>query len=251
MLNRPIYKERYPEDLFYTLQNIKALSYNSSPEAMAIVNQFLNEAYENNRSLSDRLDINLCIMESNKNLIKNIFWDSSDDGIASRDWIASWNIKSREFTLAEPEKIENLDLWKECKKDLDNTNDWSSLKDDKWFKRNLFAIPCAIDIIKKIYTFGEVFGDTRDTSRIVSNYKSYELFIHYEYNMRTCIRYVLDIILQEPHLINLVYTWDYELMKNNNREFVEELVSKVFAPNRLLKICEDYGVEFDELMEIY
>lgn len=241
MLNRPIYKERYPEDLFYTLQNIKALSYNGSPEAMTIVNQFLNEAYENNRSLSERLDINLCIMTAAENLIKNIFWDKE----------SSWNNKSRELSLAEPEKIENLELWNECKKELDNTNDLSTLKDNKWFKRNLLSIPCAIDIIKQIYSFGDVFGDTRDTSRIVSNHKSYELFIYYRYNIKTCNRYVLDQILQEPHLINLVYTWDYELMKNNNREFVEELVSKVFAPNRLLKICEDHEVEFYELMEIY
>lgn len=241
MLNRPVYKERYPKDLFYTLNNIKALSYNRSPEAMAIVNQFLNDVYENNSTLSERLDINLCIMTAAENLIKNIFWDKE----------LSWNNKSRELSLAEPEKIENLELWKECKKKLDYTSDLTTLQNDKWLKRNLLSIPSAIEIIKQIYSFGDIFNDTRDTSRIVSNYNSYELYIHYEYNIRTCNRYVLDQILEQPHLINLVYTWDYESMKNNNMEFVEELVSKVFAPKRLLKICQDYEIEFDELMEMY
>lgn len=241
MLNCPIYKERYPEDLFYTLQNIKALSFNGSPEAMAIVNQCLTDILENNYSRIHRLDIDLCVMIHAENLIKNIFWDKK----------SSWNKKSRELSLAEPEKIENLELWKECKKKLDYTKDWSTFKNDKWFKRNLLAIPCAIDIIKQIYSFGEIFDDTRDTTRIVSNYNSYELFIHYGYNIQTCNRYVLNRILEQPHLINLVYIWDYKLMCEKNWPFKEELVSRVFAPKRLIRICEEYCVEFDELMEIY
>lgn len=241
MLNRPIYKERYPGDLDYTLQNIQALCFNKSPEAMAIVSQLLSDVYENFNDLSSRLDRNLIINSRVQYLKENIFWNER----------FLWNIKSREFSLAEPEKIENFELWKECKKKLDYTSDWTTLKNDKWFKRNLLSIPCAIGIIKNIYSCGDIFGDTRDISRIVSNYNSYELFIYYEYNISTCVRYVLDQILEQPHLINLVYTWDYVLMKNNNMELAEELASKVFAPSRLLNLCEKYKLEFYELMEIY
>ena len=146
MLNRPIYKERYPEDLSYTLKNIKALCYNRSPEAMAIVTQLLTEVYQNYNTLDSRLDRNLCINSRAQHLKENIFWDESF-------W---WNVKSREFSLAEPEKIENLELWIECKKKLDYTSDWSTLKHDKWFKRNLLSIPSAINVIKQIYSFGDI-----------------------------------------------------------------------------------------------
>ncbi len=44
---------------------------------------------------------------------------------------------------------------------------------------------------------------------------------------------------------------DYEKMKKNNSSFLEELVSKVFHPNRLLKLCDKYNMTFDEINDCY
>ena len=49
-----------------------------------------------------------------------------------------------------------------------------------------------------------------------------------------------------------IFTYDYEKMKETkkNSGFSEELIKYVFNPNRLLTICNDYNIEFDELMNI-
>jgi hypothetical protein len=39
-------------------------------------------------------------------------------------------------------------------------------------------------------------------------------------------------------------------MRENNKGFAEELVAHVFNPLRLIRICETYGVELDELVEL-
>ncbi len=36
-----------------------------------------------------------------------------------------------------------------------------------------------------------------------------------------------------------------------NEEFNEELVAYVFHPNRLLRLCDKYGLTFYEINEIY
>jgi len=50
-----------------------------------------------------------------------------------------------------------------------------------------------------------------------------------------------------------IFTYDYNKMKKNRAisGFIEKLIKKVFEPNRLLRICEKYNIEFDDLMEIY
>ncbi len=40
-------------------------------------------------------------------------------------------------------------------------------------------------------------------------------------------------------------------MKKNMQNFNEELVAKVFNPKRLLKICEEYDINFIDLVEKY
>lgn len=231
MLKHPIYKERYPADLDYTRNNIAELSTNPSPEAMLIVYQYLNEFANGNHS-SENEFVNPVPQEL---LTQNIFW----------------NTHSRDIRIVECEQIENLELWGECKKILYETEDWSVFKHERQMKKWLLTIPCAIDVVKQIYSYNDIFNDTRDAARFVSNRNSAELLTHYNYDMATCNRYVLDHILHEPHLIYLVYTWDFNAMCERNWPFKEELVSKVFAPRRMLNICEDYGVEFDELMEMY
>jgi hypothetical protein len=39
-------------------------------------------------------------------------------------------------------------------------------------------------------------------------------------------------------------------MRENNKAFAEELVAHVFNPLRLIRICEIYGLELDELVEL-
>ena len=50
-----------------------------------------------------------------------------------------------------------------------------------------------------------------------------------------------------------IFTWDYELMRENMKEsgLAKELAAKVFHPDRLAKICEEYGVELEELLDMY
>lgn len=232
MLQRPIFKERYPKDTSYTLQNIYELGKNPSPEAMAIVYQILNEYGENYGSfmIEENLDRNFM-----KSLKTNIFW----------------NTNNKKISIIESEKYENLYLWEEYKKILDKTEDWSLFKYNTNFMRNLLSIPCALEIVKKIYSFGDIFNDTRNIHYFVSNWNSDQLLMHYKYDISNASRYVLDQILSEPHLIHFVYTWNYDVMRDSNWVFKEELVTKVFNPKRLLRICENYNIEFDELMEIY
>jgi len=44
---------------------------------------------------------------------------------------------------------------------------------------------------------------------------------------------------------------DYEKMKENNALFVQELVSKVFHPKRLVNLCHQYNMTFDEINDCY
>ena len=237
MIQRPIFKERYPKGAVHTIQNVYELSRNPSPEAMAIVYQILNDSGDNFGSYlieENKLDSNFL-----KCLKKNIFLITNSKEISIVDF------------ESEKEKNENLYLWEEYKKILDETEDWSLFKQDRNFMRILLSIPYALEAVKKIYSFGDIFNDTQNICCFVSNWNSDQLLLHYNYDISNALRYVLDQILPEPHLIYLVYTWNYEAMYNSNWVFKEELVAKVLRPQRLLQICEDYNIEFDELMELY
>jgi len=56
---------------------------------------------------------------------------------------------------------------------------------------------------------------------------------------------------RNPNAIHLLCKLDYLSMKENMSRMSEELASVVFHPKRLLKICDDYNIEFDEVMDIY
>ncbi len=56
---------------------------------------------------------------------------------------------------------------------------------------------------------------------------------------------------RNPNGINLLSKLNYDLMKKNMKEFNEELVANVFNPKRLLKICEEYNIDFYEIQDIY
>ena len=56
-------------------------------------------------------------------------------------------------------------------------------------------------------------------------------------------------LLRNPN----IFTYDYNKMKKNRAVsgMTEELIAKVFHPDRLLRICETYKIQFLELMENY
>ena len=53
-----------------------------------------------------------------------------------------------------------------------------------------------------------------------------------------------------PNAIHLFSKLDTNKMRENNKAFAEELVSKVFHPMRLGRICETYNLELEELVEL-
>ena len=50
-----------------------------------------------------------------------------------------------------------------------------------------------------------------------------------------------------------IFVYDYNKMKLNRitNKMTEELIARVFHPQRLLYICKKYKIKFDQLMEIY
>ena len=48
-----------------------------------------------------------------------------------------------------------------------------------------------------------------------------------------------------------IFKLDYKEMRDKCKLFAEELTAYVFHPERLLRICNLYGIEFDVLLEIY
>jgi hypothetical protein len=55
---------------------------------------------------------------------------------------------------------------------------------------------------------------------------------------------------RNPNAIHLLSKLDTNKMRENNKVFAEELVAHVLNPLRLNRICETYGVELDELVEL-
>ena len=55
---------------------------------------------------------------------------------------------------------------------------------------------------------------------------------------------------RNPNAIHLLSKLDTNKMRENNKVFAEELVTHVFNPLRLNRICETYEVELDELVEL-
>ncbi len=54
-----------------------------------------------------------------------------------------------------------------------------------------------------------------------------------------------------PNAIHLLAKLDYEKMKENMREFNEELVAHVFHPDRLMRFSIEYHIDFQTLNELY
>jgi len=53
-----------------------------------------------------------------------------------------------------------------------------------------------------------------------------------------------------PNAIHLLFKYDYETMKQNNKDFCEELVQKVFNPERLLSLCKMFNMDLLDYTDI-
>ncbi len=55
---------------------------------------------------------------------------------------------------------------------------------------------------------------------------------------------------KNPNAIQLLFKYDYQTMKQNNKDFCEELVQKVFNPERLLSLCKTYNIDWLDYTDI-
>jgi len=53
-----------------------------------------------------------------------------------------------------------------------------------------------------------------------------------------------------PNAIHLLFKYDYQTMKQNNKDFCEELVQKVFNPCRLLRLCKMFNMDLLDYTDI-
>jgi hypothetical protein len=53
-----------------------------------------------------------------------------------------------------------------------------------------------------------------------------------------------------PNALHLLFEYDYIKMKEKCRPLAKELAERVFHPARLLRLCGEYNMEFDEYMDI-
>ena len=58
------------------------------------------------------------------------------------------------------------------------------------------------------------------------------------------------LFYDNPNICDLICKYNYKQMKNSMKDFCEELVQKVFHPLRLQKICDEYGLELVDLLDM-
>ena len=109
---------------------------------------------------------------------------------------------------------------------------------DKIYWDLLSANPNAVHLLEKNLENVNWFWFSKNPNAVSILEKNME---HANYGM----------LSMNPEAINLLCKLDYVTMKKNMRTMCEELVISVFHPKRLEKICEDYGVDFDDLIEMY
>jgi hypothetical protein len=64
-------------------------------------------------------------------------------------------------------------------------------------------------------------------------------------NLNKVSKYTLSSI---PNATHLLFSLDYEMMKENNKDFYEELVQKTFHPKRIMELSVLYEFDFSDYM---
>lgn len=60
-----------------------------------------------------------------------------------------------------------------------------------------------------------------------------------------------DLLNYHPDTHFIMCELDYDAMKENFKDFHDELVEYVYHPDRLLLLCSTYGMQFHELLSAY
>ncbi len=144
-------------------------------------------------------------------------------------------------------------------KNLDKIN-WSELSRNpnaiKLLENNLNEIEyndillnCnAIEIIKKYNKYNYNIFYNKNTSILEHFINKFHLDLNiYDKSFVSNI----EVISLRPDCMSLLFKLDYKQMKKLNAPFLEELVSKVFNPIRLTKLCETYNLTFEEINDCY
>ena len=97
---------------------------------------------------------------------------------------------------------------------------------------------------------------------IISNEYDFDL-LNFNKNKKIliAINNGINILNYIDNNINIIYedrlkAYEHVYEKMNKHQLIgniilEDLAKKVFHPQRLLKICNDYNIQFDDLVEIY
>ena len=242
MLPRPIYKERYPE---YTIQRkhcFYKLTNCHCPEAIAILEQYNHENIEPDYPDYYRLNLILNPYAKYPYDIKRPIQKPDSESEPEElhpyqkiryDWImeypnnVDWNSLSKDPNAIHiletyPEKIKKMKL-------LRNPN------------------PRAIKLIQKLYTYEEIFANEDCIAALIDNPNGRDILMHYG---KPFTGELLEDAIKTPALLHLIYMWDYEKMKQNNRQFAEELCAKVFHPIRVNKIAATHNMDVLEWLEL-
>jgi hypothetical protein len=82
----------------------------------------------------------------------------------------------------------------------------------------------------------------------IFKHRLFNLFIDYYKELNSLITFNINNITDcHSYMLRL----DYQKMRNKCMPFAEELAAYVFHPDRLKKICNQYNLTFEEILEIY
>jgi len=110
-----------------------------------------------------------------------------------------------------------------------------------WY--NLSRNPKGVDILK------QHFDKVHWTSELLKNPDAVELIkkmLAQETN--TDIRWFY--LGMNPNVKQIICNLDYEAMKQNCNSFAQELAEYVYHPVRLMRLCDTYGLDLEEYMDL-
>lgn len=115
----------------------------------------------------------------------------------------------------------------------------------------LLRNPNAINLIELLF---DTFCHTEQKicyyvgHHLVRNQSALHLILKYYDYIKDCQKIYLSY---NSHALHLLFSLDYEKMKERNTLFAEELIEYVLHPERLVNISTVYNIPFIELLEMY
>ena len=83
-----------------------------------------------------------------------------------------------------------------------------------------------------------------DWKELSANPSAFDLLKSHPHEIR------FDTIASNPHVCDLICVLDLGAMREQCRVFAEELARYVFRPERLLRLCDTYGLDLVDYIEI-